>query len=70
VWYQVTYAYGVIHTDFPDLAPMNFQYWVHMPEAYRAGNTPEQRESLEEFMICCDYMEAKIEIMKGLMKHG
>jgi hypothetical protein len=64
----MTYAYGVIHTDFPDLAPMNFQYWVHMPESYRAGNTPEQRESLEEFMICCDYMDAKIETMKGLMK--
>ena len=37
-----------------------------MPETYQML-TNDYHENLMDFVVCCDYLEAKIEVMQGMM---
>ncbi len=57
---------GVVRTDRPDLAALVWQYQSLMPETYQML-TNDFHENLMDFVVCCDYLEAKIEVMQGMM---
>ena len=57
---------GVVRTDNPYLAALVYQYRSLMPETYQMP-TNDYHENLMDFVVCCDYLEAKIEVMQGMM---
>ena len=38
-----------------------------MPETYQML-TNDYHENLMDFVVCCDYLEAKIDVMEGLLR--
>ena len=60
---------GMLRPENPVLDRYGYLYWSLMPESWQSYSG-DYHENLRDFMVSCDYLEAKIEIMQGMRKEN
>ena len=58
---------GLLHPENPVLDRYGYLCWSLMPESWQLCSD-DYHEHLRDFMVSCDYLEAKIDVMEGLLR--